>query len=46
MLPVKAEIPATVDSIAAAKLNVLAPQQKLVQGLRESRLRTVHHAVG
>ena len=32
MLPAKAEIPAKVDSIAAAKLSVLAPQPKLYKG--------------
>ena len=32
LLPVKAEIPAKVDSIAAAKLSVLAPQPQLYKG--------------
>jgi len=32
LLPVKAEIPAKVDSIAAAKLSVLAPQPRLYKG--------------
>ena len=32
VLTVKANIPATVDSIAAAKLNVVQPQQKLYKG--------------
>lgn len=32
VLPVKAEIPAKVDSIAAAKLSVLAPQPQLYKG--------------
>ncbi len=32
VLPVKAVIPATVDSIAAAKLNVVQPQQRLYKG--------------
>ncbi|MBK6884527.1 MAG: hypothetical protein IPH05_16625 [Flavobacteriales bacterium] len=32
VLPVKASIPATVDSIAAAKLNVVQPQQRLYKG--------------
>ncbi|HOY29760.1 MAG TPA: hypothetical protein PLR96_12365, partial [Flavobacteriales bacterium] len=33
VLPVKATIPAKVDSLAAAKLNVVQPQQKLYKGL-------------
>jgi hypothetical protein len=32
VIPVKAVIPATVDSIAAAKLNVVQPQQRLYKG--------------
>ncbi|MFN9325061.1 MAG: hypothetical protein ACK6A5_06715, partial [Flavobacteriales bacterium] len=32
LLPAKAEIPAKVDSIAAAKLSVLAPQSRLYKG--------------
>ncbi|MEZ4739475.1 MAG: hypothetical protein R2818_09005 [Flavobacteriales bacterium] len=32
VLPVKADIPATVDSIAAARLNVVQPQQRLYKG--------------
>ena len=32
LLPVRAEVPAKVDSIAAAKLSVLAPQSKLYKG--------------
>lgn len=32
VLPVKGEVPAKVDSIAAAKLNVVQPQQKLYKG--------------
>ncbi|MBL7940023.1 MAG: hypothetical protein JNL43_11745 [Flavobacteriales bacterium] len=32
VMPVKAEIPSKVDSLAAAKLNVVQPQQKLYKG--------------
>ena len=32
LLPTKADIPAKVDSIAAAKLTVLSPQERLYKG--------------
>lgn len=36
LLPAKAEIPAKADSIAAAKLTVLAPQQRLYKGFAKA----------